>query len=120
VVNRGAPLPRITIQPLRIVAFPTLVFIVKSIEYRRPYASTSPALASPVRAISSNFVRSLGASAAVNTSAAAKTRALCRPRGLSGLRQRGRVAGKAVQELLRAVSDCIIHCARHAARKVSN
>ena len=76
-----------TIQPLRIVAFPTLVIIVKSIVYRRPYASTSPSLASPVRATSSNFVRSLEASAAANPSAAAKTRALCRPRGLSGLRQ---------------------------------
>ena len=86
-VNRGAPLPPTAIQPLRIAAFPTLVIIVKSIVYRRPYASTSPGLASPVRATSSNFVRSLEASAAVNPSAAAKTRALCRPRGLSGLRQ---------------------------------
>jgi hypothetical protein len=32
-------------------------------------------------------VRNFGASAAVNPSAAAKTRALCRPRGLSGLKQ---------------------------------
>jgi len=70
-----------TIQPLRIVAFPTLVIMVKSIEYRRPNTSTSPGVASPVRATSSNFVRNLEASAAVNPSAAAKTRALCRPRG---------------------------------------
>jgi hypothetical protein len=58
-----------TIQPLRIVAFPTLVIIVKSIVNRRPYASTSPGLASAVRATSSNFLRNLGASAVVNPSA---------------------------------------------------
>ena len=76
-----------TIQPLRIVALPNLVTIMKSIVYRWPYASTSPCFASPVRAISSSLVRSFGASAAVNPSAAAKARALCRPRGLSGFKQ---------------------------------
>ncbi len=69
------------------VTLPTAVTIVKSIVYRWPYASPSPRLASPVRATARNLVRSFGASAAVNPSATAKTRALCRPRGLSGFRQ---------------------------------
>jgi len=87
-----------TIHRLRIVAFPTLVIIVKSIVYRRPYASTSAGVASAVRATSSNFARSLEASAAVNPSAAAKTRALWRPRWA--------VRIEAVLRQLADVDDC--------------
>jgi arylsulfatase A-like enzyme len=67
--------------------------------YRWPCASDSPILAWLVGATSSNLARSFAASAARIPSAAAKTRALCRPLWLSGFKQSERIDHGILQEI---------------------